>query len=392
MNATTRIGRAAILAGGLALAAHAQAPPPPVPPTPPVLPAPIAASSASKLARIKDISSIQGIRDNQLIGYGLVVGLRNTGDSQQTGFPIQTLTSVLARMGVNVPNGAAAANFIRTENMAAVFVTANLPAFAQSGTKIDVTVSSAGDARSLEGGLLLLTPLYGADGKVYAAAQGPLVLGGFSVSFNGNSQRSNYPTTGRIPEGAITERAVPLELAQLNPITFVLAEADFTSAQSLAAAIDQSLGSARAHAVDSRRVQLTINPGEDLPQLLARLEMLPVAISTRARVVVNERTGTVVIGGDVRLSPVSILHGGLAIHVITQMAIAPNYTGPSTVVPETTVRAQDKPVNQIDLKQGATVDDLVRGLENIGATARDVISILQAMKQAGALEADLEVI
>ncbi|HEY4047979.1 MAG TPA: flagellar basal body P-ring protein FlgI [Acidobacteriaceae bacterium] len=349
-------------------------------------------SSASRLARIKDITSVEGIRDNQLIGYGLVVGLRNTGDSQQTGFPVQTLTSVLARMGVNIPNAIGGTSSIRTQNMAAVFVTATLPAFAQPGNKIDVTISSAGDARSLEGGLLLLTPLYGADGKVYAAAQGPLVLGGYSVSANGNSQRVNHPTTGRIPDGAITEKAVSLELARLNPITFLLTEADFKSAESVAGAINHDLGSERARALDSRRIELAVHQGEDVPELLARLEMLPVSISTRARVVVNERTGTVVIGGDVRLSPVSILHGGLAIHVTTQMAIAPNFYGPATVVPETTVTSQDKPVNQIQLKEGSTVDDLVRGLEGIGATARDVISILQAMKQAGALEADLEVI
>lgn len=358
----------------------------------PLAPGQALVSSASRLARIKDIASVEGIRDNQLIGYGLVVGLRNTGDSQQTGFPVQTLTSVLARMGVNIPNAIGGTSSIRTQNMAAVFVTATLPAFAQPGNKIDVTISSAGDARSLEGGLLLLTPLYGADGKVYAAAQGPLVLGGYSVSANGNSQRVNHPTTGRIPDGAITEKAVPLELTRLNPITFLLTEADFKSAESVAGAINHDLGSERARALDSRRIELAVHPGEDVPDLLARLEMLPVSISTRARVVVNERTGTVVIGGDVRLSPVSILHGGLAIHVTTQMAIAPNYYGPATVVPETTVTSQDKPVNQIQLKEGSTVDDLVRGLEGIGATARDVISILQAMKQAGALEADLEVI
>lgn len=352
----------------------------------------LAVSQASRLARIKDISSVQGIRDNQLIGYGLVVGLRNTGDSQQTVFPIQTLMDALQRMGINLPGGAAAANTIRTQNMAAVFVTAALPAFAESGTKIDVTVASVGDARSLEGGLLLLTPLYGADGKVYGVAQGALALGGYSVAANGNAQRVNYPTTARIPDGAITEHTVPLDLSQLNPITFLLAQDDFKSAESVADAINQSLGVPRAKAVDSRRVIVSPQPGEDVPQLLARLEMLPVSISTRARVVVNERTGTVVIGGDVRLSPVSILHGGLSIQVVTQMAVVPNPDGPATVVPETTVNAQDKPVNQIQLKEGATVDDLIRGLQNIGATARDVISILQAMKQAGALEADLEVI
>ncbi len=346
-------------------------------------------TAASKLSRIKDISSVEGVRDNQLIGYGLVVGLRNTGDSQQTVFPTQTLLSVLQRMGVNVGSNP---NAIRVQNTAAVFITAMLPAFAQPGTKIDVTVSSAGDARSLEGGMLLLTPLYGADGKVYAAAQGPLVLGGYSVAANGNAQRVNYPTTGRIPEGAITEHAISMDLSQKSSLTLLLAEADFKSAQSLAAAVNQEFGDGRAHALDSRQIVLTVHPGEDVPQLLARVEMLPVAIYRRARVIVNERTGTVVIGGDVRLSPVSILHGGLAINVVTENVIAPSYFGPPAVVPQTTVSAQDKPVNQIRLKQGSTVDDLVRGLQSIGATARDVISILQAMKQAGALEADLEVI
>jgi flagellar P-ring protein FlgI len=378
MGLRSRLWCLAIVAAAMALAAPVKAQ--------------LAVSSESRLARIKDVASVQGIRDNQLIGYGLVVGLRNTGDSQQTIFPIQTLSDALARMGVNITSGAAGAAQIRTQNMAAVFVTASLPAFAESGTKIDVTVASVGDARSLEGGLLLMTPLYGADGKVYGAAQGPLVLGGYSVTANGNAQRVNHPTTARIPEGAITEHAVPMNVAQLNPITFLLAQDDFQSAKSVADTINQNLGAPRAKALDSRRVVLTAEPGEDIPQLLARLEMLPVSISTRARVVVNERTGTVVIGGDARLSPVSILHGGLSIHVVTQTAIVPNFNGPATTVPETSVTTQDKPVNQIQLKEGSTVDDLIRGLQNIGATARDVISILQAMKQAGALEADLEVI
>src|ERR1700692_4701530 len=228
----------------------------------------LAVSSESRLARIKDVASVQGIRDNQLIGYGLVVGLRNTGDSQQTVFPIQTLSDALARMGVNITSGAAGAGAMRTQNMAAVFVTASLPAFAESGTKIDVTVASVGDARSLEGGLLLMTPLYGADGKVYGAAQGALVIGGYSVVANGNSQRVNYPTTARIPEGAITEHAVPMDVAQLNPITFLLAQDDFQSAKSVADTINQNLGSPRAKALDSRRVVLTAQPGEGIPQFL----------------------------------------------------------------------------------------------------------------------------
>ena len=341
-------------------------------------------------ARVKDISSIEGIRDNQLVGYGLVMGLHGTGDSQQTTFPTQTLAAMLLRMGVSVP-----ASAIKVQNLAAVFVSATLPPFARPGLKLDVTIASAGDAQSLEGGMLLMTPLYGTDGKIYAQAQGELVVGGYSVSVNGNTKQFNHPTTARVPYGAMVERALQLEIGDRGSFSLVLDDADFKSAGAMAEAINAELGHKAARAHDSRRVDLVVNKGEDVPELLARVEAVEVSVYPKAKVVVNERTGTVVIGGKVVLQPVSILHGGLAVRVVTDLKVSqPNAfsaTGTTQVVPETRVDANDKPVSRIELKQGATVDDLVRSLQAIGASARDVISILQAMKSAGALEAEIEV-
>lgn len=347
----------------------------------------------TRLTRVKDVASIEGIRDNQLIGYGIVVGLNRTGDSTQTIFPMQTLISTLQKMGVTLPQSDSLT--LRTQNMAAVFLAATLPPFSQPGTKIDITVSSAGDAKSLEGGLLLMSPLYGPDGQIYAQAQGPLVLGGYSVGTNGNLKQMNHPTTARIPAGGIVERSVSFDWSRMHNLTVLLNQADFRTAEGMANAINQDLRRPIAHAVDSRRVELTVQNGEDIPNLLARVEAVQISVFPKAKVVVNERTGTVVIGGDVRLQPVSILHGGLAVNVVTQYQVSqPNPFGQGTtqVVPQTTVQAQDRPVNRIELKEGATVDDLVQNLQQIGASARDVISILQAMKEAGALDAELEVL
>jgi flagellar P-ring protein precursor FlgI len=354
------------------------------------------AEAPGQLARIKDVATIEGIRDNQLVGYGLVVGLRGTGDSSQTVFPAQTLVSALERMGITVPQtGSNSASNMQVKNMAAVFVVATLPPFSRPGYKVDITASSAGDARSLEGGILLMTPLYGPDGQIYAQAQGALVLGGYMASGGGNTKLSNHPTTARIPGGALVERPVPFDLKQMHTVSVVLNDADFHTAEQMAAAIDRSLGSARAHAVDSRRVEIAATPNEDMASLLDKVEGVEVDVFPRARVVVNERTGTVVIGGTVRLQPVSILHGGLSVNVISEIMVSqpnPGSAGTTQVVQQTTVQAEDKPVNHIDLKAGATVEDLVQELQRTGAGARDVISILQAMKEAGALEADLEVL
>jgi flagellar P-ring protein FlgI len=348
-------------------------------------------TSGPRQARVKDIASIEGIRDNQLVGYGIVVGLQGTGDSQQTTFPAQTLASTLLRMGVSVPAAA-----IRVQNLAAVFVSATLPPFARPGTKLDITVSSAGDARSLEGGLLLMTPLYGSDGKIYAQAQGPLVVGGYSISVNGNAKQYNHPNTARVPFGAMVERGVPLDLDGKKQFSLLLNDADFRGAEAMALAINRSLGRSAARVLDSRRIDLLVGVGEEVPALLAQVESIEVPVFPRAKVIVNERTGTVVIGGTVVLQPVSILHGGLAVNVVSEFQVSqPNAFssgGTTQVVQQTRVDAQDKPVNRIELKQGATVDDLVRSLQMIGASARDVISILQAMKSAGALEAEIEVL
>jgi flagellar P-ring protein precursor FlgI len=358
--------------------------------------APVWGEPGSHRARVKDVASIEGIRDNQLVGYGLVVGLRGTGDSSQTVFPAQTLISALLRMGITVPQtGSNSASNMQVKNMAAVFVAATLPPFSRPGYRVDITVSSAGDARSLEGGILLMTPLYGPDGQIYAQAQGGLVLGGYMAAASGNAKQMNHPTTARIPGGAIVERSVPFDLKQMQTVDVILNDADFHTAEAMAAAINLALGSSRAHAIDSRRVEIIPHGDEDRAALLDAVEAVEVEVYPRARVVVNERTGTVVIGGTVRLQPVSILHGGLSVNVVSRPLVSqpgPFSNGTTQVVEQTSVQAVDKPVNRIELKQGATVEDLVQELQRTGAGARDVISILQAMKEAGALEADLEVL
>src|SRR5664279_3056489 len=243
-------------------------------------------SSPAQLARVKDVATIEGIRDNQLVGYGLVVGLRGTGDSSQTVFPAQTLISALERMGITVPQtGSNSAANMQVKNMAAVFVVATLPPFSRPGYKMDITASSAGDARSLEGGILLMTPLYGPDGQIYAQAQGALVLGGYMASSGGNTRQLNHPTTARIPGGALVERPVPFDLKQMHTVSVVLNDADFHTAERMADSIDKALGSTCAHALDSRRVEITPAPGEDIAALLDRVEAVEVEVFPKARVV-----------------------------------------------------------------------------------------------------------
>ncbi|HZU32966.1 MAG TPA: flagellar basal body P-ring protein FlgI [Candidatus Angelobacter sp.] len=359
--------------------------------TGPTMPPNVAPTSSATQVRVKDITTIEGVRENPLIGYGLVVGLSGTGDRQQTVFSTQTLTNILQRMGVQV-----AGNAIRVNNIAAVFVTANLPPFARPGMQLDVTVASIGDAKSLEGGLLLLTPLAAANGQTYAVAQGPMTLGGYSAGGGGNTKVVNHPTSGRIPGGAIVEKPLAVDLTQLHTLSFLLRSADFATARDLASAVNQAVGKQIAKAVDSRRVEVVPDPNlGSITDLLAQIQETTIAVHSISKVVVNERTGTVVMGKDVQLGAVSILHGTLSIEVKTELAVSQPRsfgTGQTTVVPETTIKTQDSPARRIELKQGATVDDLVRGLQAIGATARDIVAILQAMKEADALHADLEVI
>jgi flagellar P-ring protein precursor FlgI len=342
-------------------------------------------------ALLRDISSVEGIRENPILGYGNVVGLKGTGDRQQTVYTIQTLANVLQRMGVQIPAGT-----VVVKNVAAVFVTATLPPFATAGSKLDVTVSSAGDAGSLDGGTLLLTPLYAADGQVYAAAQGPLTLGGYSAGGTANSKQVNHPTVGRIPGGAVIERDSVVNLQEMNVLNILLSEANFTTAEQVAGAINREVNGVTARVRDSRRIEVVRGQGaQDVPALLAKIEGLSVAVRRRALVVVSERTGTVVMGRDVRLGAVSILHGSFSIEVATQFAVSQPGAlskGETAVVPDTTLKAEEGVSRRIELSEGASVDQLVNGLQKIGATSRDVIAILQAIKADGALDADLEVI
>jgi flagellar P-ring protein FlgI len=350
------------------------------------------ADEAVQKAFIRDVTSVEGVRENPLLGYGMVVGLRGTGDRQQTVFSTQTLANILQRMGVQIP-----ATTIKVNNVAAVFVTASLPPFSRPGMALDVTVSSIGDAKSLEGGLLLLAPLYGADGRIYAEAQGAVTLGGYSAGGGGNSKLVNHPTVGRIPNGGLVERDTALDLQHLPHLSLLLNDPNFSTAEEVADVINQDFGKKVASDVDGRRVDLDAAAAGSptLPALLARVENLKVEVHRRARVVVNERTGTVVMGKDVRLGAVSILHGSFSIEVATQLAVsqpAPLAQGQTEVVPQTSVKAEESATRKIELTEGASVEQLVNGLQKIGATARDVIAILQAIKAAGALEADLEVI
>ncbi len=343
-------------------------------------------------AHLKDITTVVGVRDNMLMGYGLVAGLNGTGDRQQTIFSIQTLASILQKMGVNI----VAPQTMLVHNIAAVFVTATLPPFAQPGLRIDATISSIGDAKSLEGGTLVLTSLYGPDGLAYGVAQGELVLGGYSAGGHGNTKVVNHPTVGRIVGGALIERDTSVSLRDLTTLSLLLDNPDYATARGIAIAINKELGRDSARAIDSRRVEISgIEKGVDsVPLLLARLEEIQVEFSTPAKVVINERTGTVVMGADVTLGPCSILHGNLAIEVVTQLQVSQPQAmaqGQTEVVPATTLNAQEGPAQAIHLEEGATVDQLIRGLQSIGATARDIVAILQAVKAAGALQADLEV-
>lgn len=377
---------AAVLAAALALAVGAPAAVPAVP-APDTLKVPIS-----------NITTVEGVRDNLLVGYGLVVGLNGTGDHRQTLFTTQTLSNVLQKMGVQISPAQ-----MMVYNVAAVFVTATLPPFARPGMHIDVTVSSTGDARSLAGGLLLLSALHGPDGSIYAEAQGPLTVGGYSA---GNAQSNvtvNQTNVGIIPSGGIVERDTAVDLHQLKQLSLLLREPDFVTAEAMATAINQSLGkggaaaAGPAHAVDSREVDVAWPANAaSYPAFLAQIEALTVPVVPPARVIVDERTGTIVIGNNVQLGPVSILHGNLAIEVTTTYTASQpspfSQGGKTVVLPQTTVKAQDNPAAKLTLQPGATVQDLVNGLQSIGATARDIVGILRAIKAAGALEAQLEVI
>ena len=355
-------------------------------------PAAASVSPASRVVQVRDITDIEGIRDNQLVGYGLVVGLRGTGDRQQTFFTVQTLANAMTRMGVQITPGT-----VVVKNIAAVFITATLPPFARPGMKVDITVSSVGDAKSLEGGVLLMSSLRGPDGQVYAEAQGPLALGGYTEGLAGNSKAVNHPTVGRVPEGGIVEREVAVDLSRFSTVSLLLRNSDFMAARDIADAINKDFGKPVATALDSRRVDVSVaeSGAASVPLLISRVQGLSISVHAPAKVVVNERTGTIVMGGDVKLSTVSVLHGSLTIDVTTTIAVSqpgPFSNGTTQTVPEVAVGVKDLPAQSIRLEDGANVDELIRGLHAIGATSHDIVSILQAIKAAGGLQADLEVI
>ncbi|MGA9669760.1 MAG: flagellar basal body P-ring protein FlgI [Terracidiphilus sp.] len=368
------------------------------------------AADTNREVMVRDITTIEGVRDNLLVGYGLVVGLHGTGDTQQTIFTVQTLANAMQKMGVLISPSTAV-----VKNVAAVFVTASLAPFARPGAKLDVTVASVGDAHSLDGGVLLMSALRGPDGQVYAEAQGPLLLGGYSAGNGTNRKEVNASNVGTIPDGAIIERDTAVDLTGFKTVSLLLHNPDFTTATAIADAVNLEFHKPVASALDSRRVDISVAGASEqsVPQLIARLQNLTLKVHTPAKIVINERTGTIVMGGNVKLSPVSVIHGSLSIQVVTEYAVAtplglPNPTAPGfgrggppnqnqnnvaqpVLVPETTVNADEAPAQSMRLDEGANVDELVNGLHAIGTTARDVVAILQAIKAEGGMQADLEV-
>jgi flagellar P-ring protein precursor FlgI len=344
--------------------------------------------------RLKELAAVEGVRDNQLIGYGLVVGLAGTGDRRQTVFSAQSLANMLDRMGVSITPTA-----IQVRNTASVMVMGTLPPFAQPGARIDVTAAAIGDASNLQGGLLVLTGLRGPDGQVYAVAQGPVVTGGFVAGRGGAQQTLNHPTVGRVPGGAIVERAAPTVVPGAR-VKLQLRQADFTTAARIAEAINKKFASGGARLAlpeNSGLVAIQTPPAyaTRTTEFVAELENLTIETDRVSKVVVNERTGTIVMGKEVKISPVAIMHGNLTVEIETSFVVSQPpalSSGTTTVVPQVGVGVKEEKARNVVLKQGATVEELVRALMSIGSTPRDIIAILQNLRAAGALEAELEVI
>ncbi len=353
-----------------------------------------AAFSSAAQVRLKTIAKVKGVRENQLIGYGLVVGLQRTGDTQRVVSTLQSITNMLSQFGIAI-----SPSQIRTQNVGAVMVTAQLPALLKSGDKIDVTVSSIGDARSLQGGTLLMTPLQGPDGQVYAVAQGPLAVGGFSDN-SGEFPliQVNHTTAGRVPNGALVEREVPSTFVDNDTVSILLDKPDFGQASMAAQALNQQFGEPVARAVDGGQIDVKIphNYQDNVVEFVAAVE--DTAVMTDApsnRVVVNERTGTVVLGQDVRIDGLAIAHGNLRLVVKKTTQVSHDAVfGHDELTHSTTVSVDDsgKKGNLVVLPEGATLIDVVEAINAVGATPRDLISILQAIKEEGALHAELDII
>jgi flagellar P-ring protein FlgI len=354
-----------------------------------------AASGPVEGVRLKDLGRIDGVRDNMVVGYGLVTGLAGTGDSSRSQATLQSIVNALQSFGVNVTMSQ-----LSTRNVAGVMVIATLPAYARPGDKLDVNVSSVGDAHSLSGGTLLMMPLYGPDKSVYALAQGPLAVGGYKYELNGNSVQRNHPTAGTISEGATVEKNVAARIVKDdNRIDVLLSDPDYTTASRVAEAVNANLQTAVARAVDAGRVAVDVplSDRDRIVDFVARVENTIVQPDQRARVVVNERTGTVVSGGAVRISAVTVAHGNLRVSIVTDYLVSqPNgaYVNPGSqistqVVPQTRIDANEDNVNVVSLPPDTRVAELVEALNKIKTNTRDVIAVLQSIKAAGALHAEL---
>ena len=349
-------------------------------------------NAADAASRIKDLANVEGVRQNQLIGYGLVVGLNGTGDTlNNIPFTRQSLQAMLERLGVNIRG-----QQLRTGNVAAVMVTANLPPFGTQGTRIDVTVSALGDAKSLQGGTLLVTPLLGADGNVYAVSQGSVAIAGFQAEGDAAKIVRGVPTVGRIANGAIIEREIDFQLNRLKTVRLALRNADFTTAKRIAGAINDFMGSATAEPIDSSTVQLTLPAKSDtnMVALLTEVEQLQVEPDLSAKIVIDERSGVIVMGRDVRVSTVAVAQGNLTVTISESPQVsqpAPFSRGETRVVPRTRIGVQEDGRKLALVKEGVSLQQLVDGLNSLGIGPRDLIAILQAIKAAGAIQADIEV-
>ena len=360
-----------------------------------ILAALIVSAPAQGQSRIKDVAEFEGIRDNMLVGYGLVVGLDGTGDDLDSApFTRESLIGMLQRLGVNARD-----DDLDTANVAAVMVTANLPPFARQGTRIDVTVSALGDSESLLGGTLLVTPLLAADGEVYAVSQGPVAIAGFSAEGDGQSVTKGVPTTGRISNGAIIEREIEFDLAELKTVKLSLRNPDLTTARRIAEAINKFVGEAAAESIDPATVRLGVprKYAGNVVALLTDVEQIPVRADQTARVVIDERSGVIVMGENVRISTVAIAQGNLTIRItetpqVSQPAPFSN-TGTTETVPRTDINVKEDNQRRLAvLSEGVSLQEMVNGLNSLGVGPRDLITILQAIKAAGALQADVELL
>ena len=345
-------------------------------------------------SRIKDLAYVQGMRGEQVIGYGLVVGLNGTGDSQRSTFTIQSVSSMLKRFGITVPQ-----DELRLRNVAAVMVTATVPAFTKEGGIIDVTVSSLGDATGLQGGTLLATPLSGLNGAVYATAQGPVSVGGMNVRSNGSEVRRNHTAAGRVPGGALIEKAVEAKIADQWKVAVVLWQPDFTTAMRIVAAVNTKLGAQTASAVDASTIALSVptafRDNAKIIEFISQVELLEVTPDVAAKVVINEKTGTVVVGGNVTILPVAISHAGLNIEiqqtpVISQPQAFSKGTTVQTAMSSITATVDSTAV--VAINGAATVQEIAKALNSLKVSPRDVIAIFQALKEAGALKAELVIL